>query len=195
MGGREDFGHLRMTRIYRYILTHDSGMIPCPDDGMITLATCKPVIRRMARPGDWVVGFRPGSLVRGLVPWAGKVEQVVNHGDYQRTHPARSDAVYRLAENEQFERLAPDYHASQAELERDTGGPVLLFDPGWSFYFNGRPEPLPDDLFHLAAAGRGHRVTEATPDMRERFEAWLAGLGVQAGPSNERTAAKSRRRC
>lgn len=87
-----------MTRIYRYIQTHDSGMAPCPDGGQITLATCKPVIRRVARPGDWVIGFRPGSLERGLVLWAGRVESKLSHGEYQRRHTKRSDAVYREGE-------------------------------------------------------------------------------------------------
>ena len=57
MDQRQNRGHPRMTRIYRYILTHNTGMAPCPENGMITLGTCKPVIRRVARAGDWVLGF------------------------------------------------------------------------------------------------------------------------------------------
>lgn len=177
MGRYHDRGHPRMTRIYRYILTHDGGMAPCPEGGLITLGTCKPVIRRCARPGDWVVGFRPGSLSRGLLLWAGKVDRKLTHGEYQRTHPRRTDAVYRLGADGQYERLAPEYHPNQDEMDRDTREPVLLFDPQHSHYFHGVPQPLPDDLFHLAAAGRGHRVTEAAPAEVARLEAWLSGLG------------------
>jgi hypothetical protein len=165
-----------MTRIYRYILTHDTGMAPCPENAFISLATCKPVIRRLAKSGDWVLGFRPGPLVRGLVLWAGKVERSMTHGEYQRTHPKRSDAVYRLTANGHYERLTQDYHPSQSEMNRDTGAPVLLFARQQSHYFNGIPRPLPEVLAHLAAAGRGHRVTEATPDLVARLEAWLGGL-------------------
>jgi Nucleotide modification associated domain 2 len=99
MGRRQDRDDSRVTRIYRYILANDCGMAPCPENGLITLGTCKPVIRRLARPGDWVLGFRPGSLVRGLVLWAGKVECKMSHGEYQRTHASRSDAVYRSPAN------------------------------------------------------------------------------------------------
>lgn len=42
-------------RIYRYVLTSDTGMAPSIDQGVVSLATCKPVIRRCAGPGDWVV--------------------------------------------------------------------------------------------------------------------------------------------
>lgn len=165
-----------MTRIYRYILTHDSGMAPCPDDGLITLATCKPVIRRMARPGDWVLGFRPGALVRGLMLWAGKVEHSMSHGEYQRRYPRRSDAVYRLAKDGLYERFAPDYHPSQTEMDRDTGAPVLLFDRRCSVYLDGSPEPLPEHLAHLAAAGRGHRVTEGKSELTADLEAWVGEI-------------------
>jgi hypothetical protein len=163
MDRRQDFGRPRLIRIYCYILTHDTGMAPCPENGLITLGTCKPVIRRVARPGDWILGFRPGSRIRGLVLWAGKVERSITHGEYQRGFPKRSDAAYRLATDGQYERLIPDYHPSQAEMARDTDAPVLLFDSRHSYYFNGVPELLPEDLAHLAAAGRGHRVTEASP--------------------------------
>ena len=163
-----------MTRIYRYILTHDTGMAPCPENGLISLATCKPVIRRVARADDWVLGFRPGSLARGLVLWAGKVECSMSHAEYQRTYSKRSDAVYRLAGSGQYERLAPDYHPTQSEMDRDTGSPVLLFAPEFSYYCHGIPEPLPEDLAYIAAAGRGHRVSDATPEEIAQLEAWLA---------------------
>ena len=60
-----------MTRILRYILQHDSGMAPCIDSGLVSLATCKPKIRASAKRGEWVIGFRPSPAPRGLVVWAG----------------------------------------------------------------------------------------------------------------------------
>lgn len=165
-----------MTRIYRFILTHDHGMAPCPADGLITLATCKPVIRRKASPGDWVLGFRPGSLERGLLLWAGRVQRVMGHGDYERKYRGRPDAVYREVEGGGFERLLPDYHPTQKELDRDTSAPVLLFDPGVSVYLNGQPRPLPPDLAHLAAAGRGHRTGGTKAGDTALLADWLASL-------------------
>lgn len=165
-----------MTRIYRYIQTHDSGMAPCPDGRQITLATCKPVIRRVARPGDWVIGFRPGSLERGLVLWAGRVESKLSHGEYQRRHTRRSDAVYREAKDGHYERLSPHYHPSQAEMDRDVREPVLVFEKAASVYLNGQPALLPPHLFHLAAAGRGHRVREAGSEELAELVRWLAEI-------------------
>ena len=115
-----------MTRAYRYILTHDSGMAPCPDGGLISLATCKPVIRRVARPGDWMLRFRPDSLERGLVLWAGKVAEKMSPGEYQQRHRNRSDAVYRNGKDGDYERLDPAYRPSQTEMDRNVREPVLL---------------------------------------------------------------------
>lgn len=171
-----------MTRAYRYILTHDSGMAPCPDGGLISLATCKPVIRRVAQPGDWVLGFRPGSLERGLMLWAGKVAERMSHGEYQRQHTNRSDAVYRMGKDGDYERLDPAYHPSQAEMDRDVREPVLLFDRSVSIYLNGQPAPLPASLAHLAAAGRGHRVSELSTCELAELERWVAQLAPGETP-------------
>lgn len=172
-----------MTRIYRYILTNDHGMAPCPADGRITLATCKPVIRRMAKVGDWVLGFRPGSLERGLLLWAGRVERVLNHGSYEREYRGRADAIYRQRGSGGYQRLRPDYHPSLGEMNRDTANPVLVFDPAVSRYLDGQPEALPQELAHLAAAGRGHRVNGTQEGDVERLEAWLATLVIAHPPS------------
>ena len=45
-----------------YKLTHDTGFAPNPFFGSLTLATCKPGIRRTAKIGDWIAGFTSGGL-------------------------------------------------------------------------------------------------------------------------------------
>jgi Nucleotide modification associated domain 2 len=54
-------------RIWRYVLAHDSGMAPCPQDSKLTLSCCKPTIRKNARVGDWVIGFMPKKYGIGQV--------------------------------------------------------------------------------------------------------------------------------
>jgi len=164
-----------MPRIYRYILTHDYGVAPCPQNGTITLATCKPVIRRCASVGDWVIGFRPGSLERGLVLWAGRVAEKISHGEYQRRHPERLDAVYAENPNGTYRRLVKDYHPTASEMARDLSAPVLLFGAD-GVYLNGQPELLPEDLMHIAASGRGHRVGGTNANDEGRLAAWLSTL-------------------
>ena len=46
-----------MARIYLYKLTTDTGQAPCVQDGLLTLAICKPMLRASARAGDIIFGF------------------------------------------------------------------------------------------------------------------------------------------
>lgn len=49
-------------RLFSYKLTHDTGFAPNPFWGVLTLATCKPGIRRAKRCGDWIAGFTSRML-------------------------------------------------------------------------------------------------------------------------------------
>ena len=47
------------TKMWSYKMTHDAMMAPNPFFGMLTLATCKPLIRKSAKtkPGVWIAGW------------------------------------------------------------------------------------------------------------------------------------------
>ncbi len=162
-----------MTRFYRYILATDNGMAPCIDNGLITLATCKPQIRRTAKAGDWVAGFYPSPHPRGLVSYVGRVNEVINIGAYEENYRGRSDAVYREKRDGTFIRLRPDYHPEPKQFFKDQSGPVLIFDKKATWYFGDKPKDLPDELFHLHAKGQGHRVNNASEQDIIALEKWL----------------------
>ncbi|MFO1241341.1 MAG: hypothetical protein U1E64_13435 [Sphingomonadaceae bacterium] len=190
-----------MTRILRYILQHDSGMAPCIDHGLVSLATCKPKIRASAKPGEWVVGFRPSPAPRGLVVWAGQVATNTSVGEYERLHSCkrrggRADAVYRELPNGGFERLRPHYHPGPDEFRKDTTAPVLIFDPKTTWYFGQEPQMMPEHLMHLAAGGRGHRVNGMREGDATALHSWLASVappGVHHSPRDG--VPKKPRRC
>jgi hypothetical protein len=163
-----------MTRIFRYILRNDTGMAPCIDRGLVSLATCKPKIRGRAQPDDWVVGFYPGPEQRGLVAWAGRISRRVEIGDYEAEFRGRSDAVYRAKRNGEFKRLRPDYHPGANDIRKDISAPVLVFDPASTWYFGNRPQMLPERLMSFAPKGRGHRVNEITDGDLAFMRAWLS---------------------
>ena len=172
-----------MTRIFRYILQHDTGMAPCIDRGLLSLATCKPKIRAGARVGEWVIGFRPSPAPRGLVVWAGRVAQSLEVGDYERKYRGRSDAVYRAKVGGGFIHLRQDYHSDKDEFKKDTSAPVLIFELGRTWYFGCDPEMLPNHLIHLAAGGQGHRVNGVNDADADTLEEWLLSIGRPAGVS------------
>lgn len=181
-----------MTRILRYILQRDTGMAPCIDHGLVTLATCKPKIRASAKLSEWVVGFRPSPAPRGLVVWAGQVAMSIDVNDYERLHSCkrrggRSDAVYRGLPGGGFERLRPHYHPGPDDFRKDTCAPVLIFNPEATWYFGCEPQMLPEHLLHIAAGGRGHRVNGTNEGDAEALQLWLTGIappGVHHSPRN-----------
>jgi hypothetical protein len=184
-----------MTRIMRYILQHDTGMAPCVDNGLVSLATCKPKIRAGAKPGEWVVGFRPSPAPRGLVVWAGRVAHSTEVGDYERQYRGRSDAVYRAKAGGGFKRLRPDYRPGEDEFRKDTASPVLVFAPDATWYFGREPPMLPEHLMHVAAGGRGHRVNGVNDEDATALQAWLFGIGPPGvhGVPRDGTPTKPRR--
>ena len=54
-------------RLFTYIIVHDLGFAPNPFWGYCTLACCKPVIRRTAAKGDWIVGISPKNSGNRLI--------------------------------------------------------------------------------------------------------------------------------
>jgi hypothetical protein len=155
----------------------------------VTLATCKPSVRRLARPGDWVAGFRSvaqGAPV-GLMIWARRVAKSLEVVEYERQHRGRSDAVYRALPNGGFKRLRPDYHPGERQFFRDTLHPALAFDRSASWYFGREPQMLPEYLMHLAP---GHRdrdflVNGVSDGDVVALEIWLRSTmppGIHARP-------------
>lgn len=176
-----------MTRIYRYILDTDGGMAPCIDQGIVSLATCKPVVRRMAGKGDWVAGFMPGSDHRGELAWAGRVETILNHGEYyRRSAGMRSDAVYQYMADGNYEKQKVGYHCDPKQQHRDHENSVLLFDREASWYFGSTPVALPDYLGHLSPAGQGYHVNFRRAGDLEQWEDWLwfTKPGIHGTPRN-----------
>jgi len=70
-------------RLYSYVVARDYGFAPNPFYGLCTLATCKPMIRRMAQIGDWVVGTgSKQSNRRGHIVFAMRVTETLTFDEY-----------------------------------------------------------------------------------------------------------------
>ncbi len=187
-------------RVFAYILAHDGGFAPNPFHGVLTLACCKPAIRRTARPGDWVIGITPKRLGHRLA-YAMQVAEVLPMADYfdaprfaakkpdwsgRRGRMARcGDNCYRLLADGQYEVL-PSAHNPRNEsvtvrANRDLRGRNVLVAKRY-VYHGGDAAAIPAELAFMIP-GRGHRArfTETQVEAIERF---VSGLpqGVQAPP-------------
>lgn len=112
-----------MNRIYFYKLTHDSGAAPCVQDGLLSLAICKPMIRSTTIREDLVFGFAANSLNRDnrLLYIARVTEKVCNGGYYKsRRFVGRGDSIYRCRRGRFEWRRGALYHGPD-DVTHDLG--------------------------------------------------------------------------
>ncbi len=72
--------------LYSYCIPIDDGAAPNPYWGICSLTICKPVIRRVAKVGDWVVGIgsknSPIGDISSYVVYAMKITDVMSLQQY-----------------------------------------------------------------------------------------------------------------
>jgi hypothetical protein len=92
--------------IFSYIMTVDNGAAPNADNGMLSLAICKPMIRRGAKYGDLIIGISGKKMFNGgerEIVYIAKVTKVVTMREYAVAYPKRNDSIYtetlKLREN------------------------------------------------------------------------------------------------
>lgn len=190
-------------RVHTYVIATDAGSAPNYDPPAVTLAVCKPRIRKKAKVGDLVLAFA-GSKVNPTsghsVVWAGIVSEVLTFTDYWNDRrfaskkPDRTDVpdnFYRPTGNGDFAWQPNSVHGPEA-LDRDTGGlNVLVFDRAWRF---GAFAPLLPEDFGLRMIGgrRGERLTDQSDPTWQRLEAWLdAQPQVTVEAASDRKARRS----
>ncbi|PRZ53019.1 hypothetical protein BX589_112192 [Paraburkholderia fungorum] len=168
-----------MSRVWRYVLRTDNGMAPCSEDGMLTLTCCKPIIRRYAKVGEWVVAFEPTAL-GGKVAYAGQVSAVLPLGDYEKRYRGRRDAIYRLevlADGQtSLTPLLPEYHREADSRARDRSGVNgLIFGPFW--YWGRDAVEAPGEIADLAYHHVGQSTKASSPAKIVLLEDWLYSMG------------------
>lgn len=170
-------------RVHTYVIAVDAGSAPNYDPPFVTLAVCKPRIRRKAEIGEVVMAFA-GREVNPAEPhtvvWAGIVSEKMSFAEYwndrrfatkkpdQTDHP---DNFYRPVDGGLL-WVQNDVHEPDA-TNHDTGGKFVLgFSPSWRFGAQGPLMPIEFDL-RMVGGRRGERVDDLTESEWKRLRAWL----------------------
>lgn len=161
-----------MARLYFYKLITDNGGAPHVTDGLLSLAICKPMIRRNAKPDDLILGFAANALhADNRLIYVAQITEKVDHGDYYTpTYAHRGDCIYERRDDRYVWRAGARYHGPD-DAVHDLGLPpeypkasVLLsnafryFGASGSADYKGRYPAVADAVENL---GRGHRVEHA----------------------------------
>jgi len=182
-----------MPRLFTYCVRVDDGAAPNPYWGVCTLTICKPVIRRTAKVGDWIVGT--GSVERGLggqIVYAMEVSAVMPLAEYDKwTREHCPEKIPDVNHRDLRRRVGDsiyDYSVSDPPVQRpgvhlagniktDLGGKNALLS--LNFYYFGRDaEPLPDDLQCIVHQTQGHKVNANDPHV-DRFLSWFRKQGFE----------------
>lgn len=178
-------------KLSAYVVLVDSGFSPNPFWGRCTLACCKPTVRRLAAPGDIIVGS--GSRKAGLsgrLIYAMRVGEVLPYEIYWRRFPSkrpstqseitrRGDNIWHPVDG-QWVGVEGALHDRRHRARDLRGQYVLVSD---EFYYFGRGAPLvPIGLQKVLAKTQGHRNTR-DPQLIRRFWSWVRRTGGQPGRS------------
>lgn len=179
-----------MSRIYFYKLTSDNGGAPCVQDGLLSLAICKPMLRATARRGNLIFGFAANSLHRdNRLIYIARISEKVCAGAYykEQKFESRGDCIYQWQDDRFERREEAKYHAGGGNLKHDIGTPpnyqkamVLLSDDFRYFGGAGSAEYKCRYLLircaveHLGQGHRDHHSAELHDQLKE-FEEQVWG--------------------
>lgn len=182
-----------MSKVYFYKLTVDDGGAPCVQDGVLSLAICKPMIRSTADVGNLIFGFAANSLHSdNRLIYVAKVTETSDNGDYYRAvrYARRPDRVYRWRGGGFEWRSGALYHGPK-HLKHDLGkhpeyprARVLLSSDFRYFGADGTADyksRFPSVRGAVEGLGRGHRVRH-----RERLATKLTELADSIWASTAR---------
>ena len=180
--------------VYSYCVRYDTGAAPNPFGGVCTLVICKPKIRRVAKPGDWIIGFgsahSPIGDVSGKIVYAMKVTQRMTMREYddfcrrrlpfkipdwRSRKPERmvGDCIYDFRV-EGAPRIRRSVH-SEKDRATDLGGRYALLSNHF-YYFGDRPFALPIRFAPIAHRTQGHK-SKANQQFAEAFVNWIERRG------------------
>jgi hypothetical protein len=190
--------------IYVYKMTTDNGGAPCVYRGVLSLAICKPIIRKVAKVGSLIFGFG-GQRLKNRLIYAAYVTEKPAVGDYYHDSRFynRPDCIYRERDGKP-ERIAnARFHADSDQSETDVGksferAHVLLSK---NFRYFGETGTREHETRYAALAKmlarlrRYHRINHPPDVQKELLELakllWQCPAGNHGKPSD----ADNSRRC
>ncbi len=165
------------------MVKHDYGFAPNPFGGFLTLATCKPLIRRNARLGDFLAGTGSAASVgNSKLVYAGEISAVVPLEEYGRTQKykikrpvskpsfrRKGDNIYFMREGE-WQQRENEYHGFDDFDAGIRGKNVLVCDRIW--YFSDNAIELPTEFQSMIKKQQGHKMI-SDQSFLARFVRWL----------------------
>ena len=166
-------------RFFSYVLSRDFGFAPNPFNGVCTLATCKPMIRKAAKVDDWIFGTSSAALGQKIkLIFAMKVTDKITFNKYwyepkfQTKKPVMNGSLKKMYGDNVYHNngskwIQADSHHSLENgkpnyynIKRDTSVDAVLISDKF-YYFGKHALSMPNNLLaNIVKKGPGHRCPE-----------------------------------
>ncbi|ODU23791.1 MAG: hypothetical protein ABS95_03150 [Verrucomicrobia bacterium SCN 57-15] len=109
-------------KIFVYKIVADNGGAPCVWRGLLSLALCKPKIRKSAMVGSWIFGFGGKEYEERLI-YIAEVTDKPPTGDYYKVSrfDGRPDCIYQPFNGKAELKATARYHTQSDERRKDVG--------------------------------------------------------------------------
>jgi len=175
-----------MGRAFSYVVKRDYGFAPNPFYGVLTLATCKPRIRKSAEVGDFIIG-NAGSAHDNRLIYMAKVTEVTTFDKYWEDPRFKckkpvmngslrklyGDNIYHHDDNDEW--IQEDSHHANNDgtvnvnnLNKDTGSTDRVLICEDFIYFGKSMIAVPDTFQDCIHKGIGHNC----PDYSKAEALW-----------------------
>ena len=112
----------------------DNGGAPCVQDGLLSLAICKPQIRSTIDINDFIIGFGSNVLDNKLI-YIAEVTNKLLDGEYykQEKYFYRDDCLYSFDGQQYSRREDKKYHISN-NTPNDEGNDIVLLSDNYRYF-------------------------------------------------------------
>ena len=139
--------------IYSYLLVTDNGSAPCIQQNLLSLAICKPRIRKAANIGDYIIAFASKSMKISQEPkiiYIAKISNKLKLNKYYTEFKNRKDCIY----DNNLTLIKNNYH-NNCNIKKDINGKYVLLSNEF-IYFGNNFINVPQQIKNIVPKCQGH---------------------------------------
>jgi hypothetical protein len=171
----------------------DCGFAPNPYGGTLTIATCKPGIREVAVPGEWIAGFTSKALNKDPVGeerlvFLMRVTEKLRREEYYARFPQKrpdqcpcGDNIYRPDGNGAYSHCGGCHHKEEKNQQNDHKSAWVLLSDEF-YYFGGVPLFIDRDFRPKLPSGQTRYGSITRGDEAVRFITFVKKRAAELYP-------------
>ena len=156
--------------IWSYVVVHDKGSAPCVDDNLLSLCICKPLIRRSAKVGDWLIGFARKKVGSNLIIYIAEITKKISMKEYFMDQNPRLDKIYNVV-GDKLVHYGGEIHNNPKNWKTDLSGEYCLISENYKYFGNSPISNIEElyDLYHPYVGQKKTKKEKYIYDLKKFF--------------------------